>query len=51
MAKGWFRRTTKKFFIVINALLVLLFLLAALSPYINPDDFWLHGLLALTTPT
>jgi endonuclease/exonuclease/phosphatase family metal-dependent hydrolase len=50
MAKGWFRRTTKKFFIVINALLVLLFLLAALSPCINPDDFWLHGLLALTTP-
>jgi endonuclease/exonuclease/phosphatase family metal-dependent hydrolase len=50
MAKGWIRRTTKKVFIVINAIVVLLFLIAALSPYINPQDFWLHGFIALATP-
>ncbi len=50
MAKGWIRRTTKKFFIIVNAIIVLFFLIAALSPYINPNQIWLHGLLALTTP-
>ena len=50
MAKGWIRKTTKKFFIIVNAIIVLFFLIAALSPYINPNQVWLHGLLALTTP-
>ncbi|MDO9157121.1 MAG: hypothetical protein Q7U17_09620, partial [Sediminibacterium sp.] len=50
MAKGWIRKTTKKFFIIVNAIIVLFFLIAALSPYINPNQIWLHGLLALTTP-
>lgn len=50
MAKGWIRRTTKKVFIIINAIVVLFFLIAALSPYVNPNKFWIHGFLALTTP-
>lgn len=50
MAKGWIRKTTKKIFIVSNAIIVFVFLIASLSPYINPNDFWLHGILALSTP-
>ena len=50
MGKSWLRNATKKIIISINLLLGLLFLIAALSPYINPNSWWLHGFLALITP-
>ncbi|TAH13151.1 MAG: hypothetical protein EAZ12_01895 [Sphingobacteriia bacterium] len=50
MAKGWLRRTTKSIIISINIVLAMIFLVAALSPYINPTRFWLHGFFSLITP-
>ncbi len=50
MAKGWLRRTTKTIIISINIVLGVIFLIAALSPYINPNSFWLHGFFSLITP-
>ncbi len=50
MAKSWLRKTGKKSFIIFNVIVGLLFLIAALSPFINPANWWLHGFLALITP-
>ncbi len=50
MAKSWLRKTTKTIIITLNLLLGFVFLIAALSPYINPNSWWLHGFLALITP-
>ncbi len=50
MAKSWLRRTTKLIIITINICVGVVFLIAALSPYINPRNWWLHGFLALITP-
>ena len=50
MAKGWLRRTTKSIIISFNILLGVIFLIAALSPFINPNSFWLHGFFSLITP-
>lgn len=50
MAKGWLRRTTKSIIISINIVLALIFLIGALSPYINPAHFWIHGFFSLITP-
>lgn len=50
MAKSWLRSATKTFIISVNLFLGLVFLIAALSPYINPESWWLHGFLGLITP-
>ncbi len=50
MGKHWVRRTTKTIFLSINILIGMVFLVACLSPYINPNDFWLHGFMSLITP-
>lgn len=47
---GRVRRFSKKFFIVTNVIVVIFFLLACLSPYINPSSFWLMGFLAVGFP-
>jgi len=50
MAKSWFLRTTKSIIIIINLFVGIIYLIAALSPYINPNTWWVHGFLALITP-
>jgi len=47
MAKTFFRRFTKKFFIVSNIILAILFLLASYTYLFNPQPFWFLGLLTL----
>ncbi len=50
MAKNFLRRATKTIFIVINAVITLLFLVACLSPYINPAHWWMNGFTGLIVP-
>lgn len=50
MAKNFFRRATKTFFLAINLFIVLLFLLACLSPFINPANWWVMGFTGLIVP-
>ncbi|WP_153797778.1 endonuclease/exonuclease/phosphatase family protein [Foetidibacter luteolus] len=50
MAGGFFRKFTKKFFIVINILVSLAFVAACLAPYLNPAKWWLIGFLGLAVP-
>jgi endonuclease/exonuclease/phosphatase family metal-dependent hydrolase len=50
MAKHWLRRSSKTLIISINSLFGLVFLLASLSPMINPASWWIHGFLPLMTP-
>jgi endonuclease/exonuclease/phosphatase family metal-dependent hydrolase len=50
MAKSFFRRATKTTFITINVLISLLFLIACLSPYINPAHWWMNGFTGLIVP-
>jgi len=47
MAKNLFRRFTKKFFIVCNIILAVLFLLGCYAYLFNPQPFWFLGLLTL----
>ena len=48
MPKSLFRRLTKKFFIISNIVLALLFLLACYGGYLNPATWWFVGLLTLS---
>ncbi|MDR0794385.1 MAG: endonuclease/exonuclease/phosphatase family protein [Chitinophagaceae bacterium] len=50
MARKIFRRITKRFLIVPTVLLCLLFLLACLTPYLNPASWWQIGFLGLLLP-
>lgn len=50
MAKSVFRRATKTVIITINVIISLLFLVASLSPYINPARWWLNGFTGLIVP-
>ncbi|MES2003897.1 MAG: endonuclease/exonuclease/phosphatase family protein [Bacteroidota bacterium] len=50
MAKNVFRRATKTVLITINAVISLLFLVACLSPYMNPANWWLNGFTGLIVP-
>ena len=50
MAKNFFRRATKTTFITINVIVAVLFLIACLSPYINPARWWLNGFTGLIVP-
>ena len=50
MAKNVFRRITKSILISINAVASLLFLVACLSPYISPANWWINGFTGLIFP-
>ena len=50
MAKNVFRRVTKSVLITINVIISLLFLVACLSPYVNPARWWLNGFTGLIVP-
>ena len=45
-----FRRLSKRFFITANLVVVLVFLLACLQPWLNPEQFWFIGFLSLALP-
>lgn len=48
MALSFFRRLTKRFFIIVNIIVALLFLLGSYGYLLNPTYFWPVGLLTLT---
>ncbi|OIR05069.1 endonuclease/exonuclease/phosphatase family protein [mine drainage metagenome] len=50
MAKNAVRKTSKKIFVIINLIIVVLFLSACLSPWLNPAQFWWIGFLGLLIP-
>ena len=50
MAKNVFRRATKIILVTINVILSVLFLIACLSPYINPANWWMNGFTGLIVP-
>ncbi len=50
MAARIVRRFIKRFFIVINSIVALLFLLSCLVPYLNPSTWWFMGFLGLMVP-
>ncbi len=50
MAKGFVRKFLKWFFISVNILICLLFLIACLSPFLNPHDWPIIGFLPLAVP-
>src|SRR6476646_4430356 len=50
MAKSFIRRTVKWFFISLNVLICIVFLLACLSPFLNSSKWPFIGLLALSIP-
>ena len=45
-----FRKFTKRFFIISNIVVVVLFLLACSNAFLNPDKWWFISLLALIFP-
>ncbi|WP_462255274.1 endonuclease/exonuclease/phosphatase family protein [Ferruginibacter sp.] len=49
MPKSLFRRITKKFFIITNIILAVLFLLGCYGGWFNPKYFWPLGLLTLAS--
>lgn len=50
MAKNIFRRAFKTISLTITVVLAVLFLVACLSPYINPSKWWLTGFTGLFVP-
>ncbi len=50
MAKSFFRRAAKSVLLVINGVVTVLFLIACLSPYLNPARWWLIGFTGLIVP-
>src|SRR3954447_7074447 len=50
MAKGFVRKFIKWFFISLNILISLLFLIACLSPFLNPHNWPIIGFLPLAVP-
>ncbi|MBL0146002.1 MAG: endonuclease/exonuclease/phosphatase family protein [Chitinophagaceae bacterium] len=48
MPKSLFRRLTKKFFIITNLIIAVLFLLGCYASWFNPNTFWFLGLLTLS---
>lgn len=50
MAKSIFRRATKTLIVTVNVTLSLLFLVACLSPYVNPARWWLNAFTGLIVP-
>lgn len=45
-----FRKLGRRFFVLVNIGLCLVFLLSCLQPWLNPEKFWLFGFLSLTFP-
>lgn len=50
MAKTFLRRTFKSVSIFITIFLAVLFLIASLSPFINPTNWWIFGFIGLIVP-
>lgn len=50
MPKPFLRRFTKKFFIICNLIVAVLFLFGASVQYFNPQRWWFMGLFALSLP-
>ncbi|GAC1438680.1 MAG: endonuclease/exonuclease/phosphatase family protein [Sediminibacterium sp.] len=50
MARTFFRSVAKQTFILINLIIVFLFLMACLTPYINPAYWWLNAFTGLIVP-
>ncbi len=50
MAGSFFRRFTKRFFVICNVLVAILFLLGCYAAWFNPTRFWFLGLLTLAAP-
>lgn len=50
MAAGVVRKFIKGFFIVVNSIVAILFLLSCLVPYLNPSTWWFMGFLGLMVP-
>src|SRR6185436_2177422 len=48
MAKSFFRRFTKKFFIVTNIIWAVLFLVGCYGYLFNPNYFWFFGFLTIS---
>jgi endonuclease/exonuclease/phosphatase family metal-dependent hydrolase len=44
---GKYRNFTKRFFIILNVVVALAFLLACLAPYLDPKQWWMISLLGL----
>jgi len=49
MPQSFFRRLTKRFFIVVNVIAAIFFLLGSYGYLLNPKYFWFVGFLTLTT--
>lgn len=47
---GKFRRFTRRFFVFTNVVIVFIFLLACLVPYLNPQKWWFISFLGLAFP-
>lgn len=50
MAGSIARKFFKRFLLIINGIVALLFLLSCLAPYCNPSKFWIMGFLGLMFP-
>jgi len=50
MAKTSIRKTVKSIIVVLYTLIIVLFLLACLSPWLNPAKFWWIGFLGILVP-
>jgi endonuclease/exonuclease/phosphatase family metal-dependent hydrolase len=50
MATSFFRRVTKTLIVILNLTIVLLFLLASLSPFLNTAKWWMIGFTGLMAP-
>jgi endonuclease/exonuclease/phosphatase family metal-dependent hydrolase len=45
-----FRKLGRRFFVMVNVALCLIFLLSCLQPWLNPEKFWIVGFLSLAFP-
>ncbi|MBV9989601.1 MAG: endonuclease/exonuclease/phosphatase family protein [Chitinophagaceae bacterium] len=50
MARTFFGRAVKTLLISINILISILFLVACLTPYVNPKNWWITGFAGLAVP-
>ncbi len=50
MAKSGIRKTSKTFVVILNVLIAFLFLMACLSPWLNPSKYWWIGFLGILVP-
>lgn len=45
-----FRKLGRRFFVLVNVVLCIVFLLSCLQPWLNPEKFWIVGFLSLAFP-